>query len=102
MPCGSTAYLALSDSVTTDPVHRRKKLIEVAIPLEAINAHPCEKSFRHGRPSTFHLWRARRPLAAARAVILLPDGGRPLSGAGRVPYRGSPGERTVLAIRPDQ
>jgi hypothetical protein len=67
VPCGSTAYLALSDSVTTDPVHRRKKLIEVAIPLEAINAHPCEKSFRHGQPSTFHLWWARRPLAAARA-----------------------------------
>jgi hypothetical protein len=34
--------------MSTDPVHRRKKLIEVAIPLEAINAHPCEKSFRHG------------------------------------------------------
>jgi putative DNA methylase len=52
------------------PVHRRKKLIEVAIPLEAINAASArEKSIRHGHPSTLHLWWARRPLAAARAVI---------------------------------
>jgi len=48
----------------------RKKLIEVAIPLEAINrASAREKSIRHGHPSTLHLWWARRPLAAARAVI---------------------------------
>lgn len=54
----------------THPVHRRKKLIEVAIPLEAINAASArEKSIRHGHPSTLHLWWARRPLAAARAVI---------------------------------
>src|SRR4051812_44640040 len=47
-----------------------KKLIEVALPLEAINvAAAREKSFRHGHPSTLHLWWARRPLAAARAVI---------------------------------
>jgi putative DNA methylase len=52
------------------PVHRRKKLIELAIPLEAINAASArEKSIRHGHPSTLHLWWARRPLAAARAVI---------------------------------
>jgi adenine-specific DNA methylase len=52
------------------PVKRRKKLIEVAIPLEAINAASArEKSIRHGHPSTLHLWWARRPLAAARAVI---------------------------------
>jgi len=48
----------------------RKKLIEVALPLEAINkAAAKEKSIRHGHPSTLHLWWARRPLAAARAVI---------------------------------
>ena len=48
----------------------RKKLIEVALPLDAINkASVREKSIRHGHPSTLHLWWARRPLAAARAVI---------------------------------
>ena len=48
----------------------RKKLIEVALPLEAINiASAREKSIRHGHPSTLHLWWARRPLAAARAVL---------------------------------
>ena len=52
--------------MTTHP----KKLIEVALPLEAINkAAAREKSIRHGHPSTLHLWWARRPLAAARAVI---------------------------------
>jgi putative DNA methylase len=51
-------------------MHHRKKLIEVALPLEAINkASAREKSIRHGHPSTLHLWWARRPLAAARAVI---------------------------------
>ena len=48
----------------------RKKLIEVALPLVAINAASArEKSIRHGHPSTLRLWWARRPLAAARAVI---------------------------------
>ncbi|MBF0419145.1 MAG: DUF1156 domain-containing protein, partial [Magnetococcales bacterium] len=47
-----------------------KKLIEVALPLDAINAAAVrEKSIRHGHPSTLHLWWARRPLAAARAVL---------------------------------
>jgi putative DNA methylase len=47
-----------------------KKLIEVALPLDAINEQAArEKSIRHGHPSTLHLWWARRPLAAARAVI---------------------------------
>ncbi len=47
-----------------------KKLIEVALPLQAINeASAREKSIRHGHPATLHLWWARRPLAAARAVI---------------------------------
>lgn len=48
----------------------KKKLIEVALPLEAINAASSrEKSIRHGHPSTLHLWWARRPLAACRAVL---------------------------------
>ena len=47
-----------------------RKLIEVALPLDAINAASArEKSIRHGHPSTLHLWWARRPLAAARAVL---------------------------------
>ena len=52
----------------TEP--RRRKLIEVALPLEAINRESArEKSIRHGHPSTLHLWWARRPLAACRAVL---------------------------------
>jgi putative DNA methylase len=59
--------ISLSGDVVTVT---RKKLIEVALPLEAINkAAAREKSIRHGHPSTLHLWWARRPLAAARAVI---------------------------------
>lgn len=47
-----------------------KKLIEVSLPLEAINTESArEKSIRHGHPSTLHLWWARRPLATARAVL---------------------------------
>lgn len=50
-------------------MHKRK-LIEVALPLEVINRESArEKSIRHGHPSTLHLWWARRPLAAARAVL---------------------------------
>lgn len=49
---------------------QRKKLIEVALPLEAINKESArEKSIRHGHPSTLHLWWARRPLAACRAIL---------------------------------
>ena len=57
--------------MTTSPKSaHRKKLIEVSIPLEAINvASAREKSIRHGHPSTLHLWWARRPLAACRAVL---------------------------------
>jgi putative DNA methylase len=52
---------------TTPP---RKKLIEVALPLDAINtASAHEKSIRHGHPSTLHLWWSRKPLATARAVL---------------------------------
>jgi putative DNA methylase len=48
----------------------KKKLIEVALPLDAINkASAREKSIRHGHPSTLHLWWSRKPLATARAAI---------------------------------
>ena len=48
----------------------KRKLIEVALPLDAINREAArEKSIRHGHPSTLHLWWARRPLAACRAVL---------------------------------
>jgi len=47
-----------------------KKLIEVALPLDDINAQATrEKSIRKGHPSTLHLWWARRPLATARAIL---------------------------------
>ncbi len=52
------------------PTPPRRKLIEVSLPLETINKESArEKSIRHGHPSTLHLWWARRPLAAARAVL---------------------------------
>lgn len=52
------------------PNVQKRKIIEVALPLEAINRESArEKSIRHGHPSTLHLWWARRPLAAARAVL---------------------------------
>jgi putative DNA methylase len=52
------------------PIRIPRKLIEVALPLDDINtAAAREKSIRHGHPSTLHLWWARRPLAAARAVL---------------------------------
>ena len=52
------------------PRRRVRKLIEVALPLAAINAASAhEKSIKHGHPSTLHLWWARRPLAACRAVL---------------------------------
>lgn len=60
----------MTEPDTAHAVRRRRKLIEVALPLDAINAASArEKSIRHGHPSTLHLWWARRPLAAARAVI---------------------------------
>ena len=66
----------------------KKKLIEVALPLEAINKESArEKPIRHGHPSTLHLWWARRPLAARRAVLfasLMDDQPpRPVSDGGR-------------------
>ncbi len=48
----------------------RKKLIEVALPLQAINKESArEKSIRHGHPSTLHIWWSRKPLVTARAVL---------------------------------
>ena len=48
----------------------KKKLIEVALPLEAINRESArEKSIRQGHPSTLHIWWSRKPLAACRAVV---------------------------------
>src|SRR5712691_11891267 len=58
----------MPDTTAAPPM--RKKLIEVSIPLEVINRESArEKSIRHGHPSTLHLWWARRPLAACRAVL---------------------------------
>src|SRR6201996_9752008 len=55
---------------STVVVKSPRKLIEVALPLDKINSAAArEKSIRHGHPSTLHLWWARRPLAAARAVL---------------------------------
>ena len=63
-----------------------KKLIEVALPLDAVNAASVrEKSIRHGHPSTLHLWWARRPLAAARAVIFSQMVDDPLAHPDRFP-----------------
>src|SRR5438093_1314676 len=71
MPSGSRERRKRgNESRGTKPVSDRRKLIEVALPLEDINREAArEKSIRHGHPSTLHLWWARRPLAAARAVI---------------------------------
>lgn len=56
--------------MTAESSVQKRKLIEVALPLEVINRESArEKSIRHGHPSTMHLWWARRPLAAARAVL---------------------------------
>ena len=53
------------------PIKSPRKLIEVALPLDAINQAAKEEKAvpRHGHPQTLHYWWARRPLAAARAVI---------------------------------
>jgi putative DNA methylase len=56
--------------MTEEELWYKPKLIEVAVPLEDINRESArEKSIRHGHPSTLHLWWARRPLAACRAVL---------------------------------
>ena len=68
---GETNNPSAQDTNTVEyRIKTNRKLIEVALPLDAINAASVrEKSIRHGHPSTLHLWWARRPLAAARAVI---------------------------------
>jgi putative DNA methylase len=64
----------------------KRKLIEVALPLEVINRESArEKSIRHGHPSTLHLWWARRPLATARAVLFAQVVDDPSSHADRFP-----------------
>ena len=87
--------------MTTDhPLIAPKKLIEVALPLDAINAACArEKSIRHGHPSTLHLWWARRPLAAARAVIFSqmvndPEDAWRLKNPGREPNKQEKGHWT--------
>ncbi|MBK8205300.1 MAG: DUF1156 domain-containing protein [Planctomycetes bacterium] len=78
----------------------RKKLIEVALPLEAINAASArEKSIRHGHPSTLHLWWARRPLAAARAVIFSQIVDDPSSDPEFDAYKGEEREHAVATAR---
>ena len=69
LDCSGCFYRAHDERIC-EKMTFKKKLIEVAIPLEAINkASAREKSIRHGHPSTLHLWWARRPLAACRAVL---------------------------------
>jgi len=76
----------------------KRKLIEVAIPLEAINvASAREKSIRQGHPSTLHIWWARRPLAACRAVLFASLVDDPSSDPGRFPTKdGQTAERKRL------
>ena len=80
----------------------RRKLIEVALPLEAINkASAREKSIRHGHPSTLHLWWARRPRAAARAVIFAQMVDDSIGTSRPVPHRGGAGAGTPATLPPD-
>ena len=66
----TSAYPHMREAPTETAGMQRRKLIETALPLDAINrAVAREKSIRHGHPSALHLWWARRPLAVARAVI---------------------------------
>lgn len=84
----------------------KRKLIEVALPLEAINRESArEKSIRHGHPSTLHLWWARRPLAAARAVLFASLVDHPedpsanpdyVAACRALPYQGRPEDDTPL------
>lgn len=68
---------------------QKRKLIEMALPLEAINRESArEKTIRHGHPSTLHLWWARRPLAAARAVLFAQLVDDPSSHPDRFPTEG--------------
>jgi hypothetical protein len=79
-------------------MNRRKKLIEVALPLDAINkASAPEKSIRHGHPSTLHIWWARRPLAAWRAGFRR---GEVVSTRAFGSARAGPAEVPVYGLRP--
>ena len=81
-------------------VVEKRKLIEVALPLEAINRESArEKSIRHGHPSTLHLWWARRPLAAARAVLFAQLVDDPSSHPDQLPDRGGAARRARAAAR---
>ena len=76
----------------------KKKLIEVALPLDAINAASArEKSIRHGHPSTLHLWWARRPLAACRAVLFAQLVDDPSASPRALSDRGGAGRRASAA-----
>ncbi len=78
----------------------KRKLIEAALPLEDINREAArEKSIRHGHPSTLHLWWARRPLAAARAVLFGQLVDDPVGASGKVPDRRRAEDRTGAAFR---
>ena len=77
----------------------KKKLIEVALPLDAINAaSKREKSIRHGHPSTLHLWWARRPLAAARAVIFAQMVDDPSANPDLFPTERAAGARAAVPV----
>src|ERR1022692_3813434 len=81
----------------------KKKLIEVALPLEAINKESArEKSIRHGHPSTLHLWWARRPLAACRAVLFASLVDDPIDPSGAVSDRSRPRQRASAALPVDR
>ena len=78
---------------------QKRKLIEVALPLEAINRESArEKSIRHGHPSTLHLWWARRPLAACRAVLFASLVDDPSAHPERVPHRGGAGAGAAAPV----
>src|SRR4030067_380776 len=78
----SGAHNGLQDPRMTPQPQYPKRLIEVDLPIKRISAHARrEKSIRHGHISTLHIWWARRPLAACRAVLcaaLWPDPADPL------------------------
>ena len=81
----------------------RKKLIEVALPLKAINeASVREKSIRHGHPSTLHLWWSRKPLATCRAVLFASLVDDPSEHPEAFPDRAGPGAGTSAAIPIDR
>ena len=108
LPCGGRGVVhSLSKWADQDESHssgRELLLIEVALPLEAINAESArEKSIRHGHPSTLHLWWARRPLAACRAVLFAslvddPDSDPAYRGPNLEPSGGEAGR----PVRPDR